>query len=89
MKSTLFNFENYSSRHFSRLQSHFNGIDVQAIGLNLMLHWDTVVSIKISLSVCSFSYNGVYYDQVKLSVSDIIVSLKGSNGDRKLLLFEK
>ena len=47
------------------------------------LHWD------ISISVCSFSYNGVYYDQVKLSVSEIIVSQKGSNGDRKLLLCEK
>ena len=38
----------------------------------------------ISLSFCSFSYNGVCYDKLKLSVDDIIVSQKGSNGDRKL-----
>ena len=42
------------------------------------LHW------SFSLSFCSFSYNGVCKDILKLSVSDVIVSQKGSNGDRKL-----
>ena len=44
------------------------------------LHWN------ISLSFCSFSYNGVCYDVSKLSVCDVIVSQKGSNGNRKLQL---
>ena len=39
------------------------------------LHWN------ISLSFCSFSYNG---GQLKLSVSDFINSQKGFNGDSKL-----
>ena len=30
---------------------------------------------------------GVYYDQLKLSASDVIVSLKGSNGDIRLQFF--
>ena len=42
------------------------------------LHW------TFPLSFCSFLYNGVYFDRLKLSVSDIIVSQKGSNGDGKL-----
>ena len=41
------------------------------------LHWD------ISLPFFSFSNNGVYYNVIELSVSDIIVSEKGANGDRK------
>ena len=41
----------------------------------------------ISFSFCSFSYNGVCYDGFKRSVSDVIVSQKGSNGDRKLQFF--
>ena len=35
----------------------------------------------------SFSYNGVYYDLFKLSVSDAIVIQKGSNGDGKQHIF--
>ena len=27
----------------------------------------------ISLSFCSFAYNGVYYDRFKLSISEVIV----------------
>ena len=42
------------------------------------LHW------SISLSFCSFLYNGVCYGGLKLSVYDVIVSQKSSNGDRKL-----
>ena len=38
---------------------------------------------NISLSFCSFLYNGVCYDVLKLSVSDVIVSQKGSNGETK------
>ena len=34
---------------------------------------------NISLSFCSLSYNGVCYNLLKLSVSDVIVSQKGSN----------
>ena len=45
------------------------------------LHW------SISLSFCSFLYNGVYYDVLKLSLSDVIVVQKGSNGDRKIQFF--
>ena len=41
----------------------------------------------ISLSFCSFSYNAVCFELLKLSVSDIRVGQKGSNGDRKLHLF--
>ena len=36
----------------------------------------------ISLSFWSFLYNGVCFDVFKLSVSDVIVSQKDSNGDR-------
>ena len=46
-----------------------------------------VVAIRIFLSFCLFSYNGVYLDVLKLSVSDVIVSLKSFNGDRKLQFF--
>ena len=43
---------------------------------------------NISLSFCSFLYNGVYLDKLKLSVSDVIVSQKkGSNGNGKLQFF--
>ena len=45
------------------------------------LHW------IISLSFCSFSYKGLCFVKLKLSVSDVIVSQKGSNGDRKLHFF--
>ena len=45
------------------------------------LHWSS------SLSFCSFSNSGVYYDVLKLSVSDVIVCKKGCNGDRKLQFF--
>ena len=45
------------------------------------LHWN------ISHSFCSFLYSGVYYDQLKLSVCDAIVSQKGSNGNGKLPFF--
>ena len=47
-----------------------------------MLH--SSLHCNISLSFCAFLYNGVCFDQSKLSVSGIIVSQKGSNGDRKL-----
>ena len=36
---------------------------------------------------CLFSYSGVYFDGLKLSVSDIIVSQKSSNGDGNLRFF--
>ena len=39
---------------------------------------------NISLSFCSFSYNEVYFDGIKLSVNDVIDSQKGSNGNGKL-----
>ena len=45
------------------------------------LHW------IISLSFCSFLYNGVCFVLLKLSVSGVIASQKGSNGDRKLQFF--
>ena len=43
----------------------------------------------ISLSFCSFAYNGVYYDRFKLSISEVIVSQKSSNGDGKLCESQK
>ena len=47
-----------------------------------------VVSIEIFPShFCMFSYNGVYFDGLKLSVSDIIASQKGSYGNKKQLYF--
>ena len=42
-----------------------------------------VVSIRLFLTFCSFSYNGVYYDVLKLSVCEVIVTQKGSNGEGK------
>ena len=39
---------------------------------------------NFSVSFCSFLYNGVYFDGLKLFVSDVIFSQKGSNGDGKL-----
>ena len=45
------------------------------------LHW------SISLLFCAFSYNGVCYLPLKLSVSDVIVSQKGFNGEEKLYFF--
>ena len=45
------------------------------------LHWN------FYLSFCLFSCNGICFDGLKLSASDIIVSQKGSNGDRKLHFF--
>ena len=51
-------------------------------GSQSSLHW------TFSFSFCSFQYNGVCFDKLKLSVSDDIVSQKGSNGDRKLHFFE-
>ena len=42
---------------------------------------------NVSPSFCSFLYNGVYFDGLKLSVSDVIVSQKGPNGDGKLRFF--
>ena len=45
------------------------------------LHW------SISLLFCSFSYNGVCYDGLKLSVSDVIVSQKSLIVDGKLRFF--
>ena len=47
------------------------------------VHW------IISLSLCSISYNGVCFKRLKLSVSDAIVSQKGSNGDGKLHFFRR
>ena len=41
----------------------------------------------ISLSFCSFSYNGVCFDQLKPCVNDFIDSQKGSNGDGKLQIY--
>ena len=42
---------------------------------------------NISLSNCEFSYNGVCFNVLKLSVSDALVSQKGSNGEGKLQFF--
>ena len=42
---------------------------------------------SISLSNCLFSYNGVCYNILKLSIIDVIVSQKGSNGNGKLHFF--
>ena len=41
----------------------------------------------ISLSNCLFLYNGVYSLVLNLSICDVIVSQKGSNGDEKLHFF--
>ena len=46
--------------------------------LNSSLHWNS------SLSFCLFSYNRVCQTLKKLSVSDVIVSQKDSNGDRSV-----
>ena len=48
---------------------------------------DEICHWSFFLSFCLFSYNGVCYDGLKLSVSDVIVGQKGSNGDRKLQFF--
>ena len=45
------------------------------------------LNCNISLSFCLFSYNGVCFKVLKLSVGDVIVSQKGSNGNGKLQLF--
>ena len=42
-----------------------------------------------SLSLCLFSYFEVYFNRLKLSVDDIIVSQKGSNGDGKLGFYKR
>ena len=42
---------------------------------------------NISLSLCSFSYNGVCFGRLKLSADDTIVSQNGSNGDGKLQFY--
>ena len=53
-----------------------------SLNLNqISLHWN------ISLSFCSFSYSGICWDVLNLSVSDIIAIQKSSNGDRKLQFF--
>ena len=59
----------------------WNRIHKKHCRLKKQSHWN------ISLSLCSFSYKGVCFDKLKLSVSDVIVSLKGSNGDGKLHFF--
>ena len=41
----------------------------------------------ISLSFYLFLYNGVCFDELKLSVYNVIFSQKGSNGDKKLQFF--
>ena len=51
------------------------------VPLKNSLHW------IISLSFCSFSYNGVCCKRFELSVSDVIVSQQGYNGDGKLNFF--
>ena len=61
-------------------ESCFLMLDI-LIGLNSSLHW------LISLSFCLFLYNGVCYNQLKLSISYVIVIQKGSNGDGKLHFF--
>ena len=44
----------------------------------------TFVSIELfSSHFVQFSYNGVYYNVLKLSVSDFIAGQKDSNGVRK------
>ena len=44
---------------------------------------------NISLSFCALLYNGVCFFGLKLSISDVIISQKGSNGDRKLQFFKR
>ena len=44
---------------------------------------DSSFHLLILLSNCSFSYNGVYYDCLEISICDIIVSRKGSNEEWK------
>ena len=52
------------------------------------LHKSWVVSIgNFSLSFCSFLYNGVCFGRLKLSLDDVIVSQKGSNGDGRQQFF--
>ena len=43
---------------------------------------------NISDSFCSFSYSGVCFVQLKLSIDDIIIIQKGSNGDLKFKLYD-
>ena len=42
---------------------------------------------NISLSFLSFLYNGVYFDELNLSVNDVIISQKSSSGDRKRIYY--
>ena len=42
---------------------------------------------NISLSFCSFLYNGVCFVGLKLSVRDVMLSQKSSNGDGELQFF--
>ena len=48
-----------------------------------LLEGDISLHRLILLSFCSFLYNAVYYDVLKLSVYDVIFSQKGSNGEGK------
>ena len=50
-------------------------------------YWNSSLHCNFSLSFCSFSYNGVHFDGLKLSVNDVIVSQKESNGNGKLQFF--
>ena len=58
-----------------------------SLSYSLETYLKSSLHCTFTLSFCSFSYNGVCYNGLEPSVSDIIVSQKSSKGDRKLLFF--
>ena len=73
------------TRNWRQFRSHLNTCQIcwvcRYYRLSRSLH------LSISLSFCSFLYNGVCWDVLKPSVSDVIVSQKSSNVDGKLQFF--
>ena len=61
--------------------------NVESFVVKVLVNFTSSLHWIILLSFCSFSYNRVCYDELKLSVSDVIFSLKGSNGDGNLHFF--
>ena len=65
-----------------RLQVRYKGLDSPKSALCL-----SSLHCTISISFCSFSCSGVCFNGLNLSISYIIVSQKGSNGNGKLRFF--
>ena len=70
-----------SAKFYNRKRLIKRNCPFYKIGSFSSLHW------SFFLSFYSFSYSGVCYDVLKVSVSDIIVSQKSSNGEGKLQFF--